>query len=153
MKLLVTLALLVSLKVIAAGAEADGCFALYMPGLDGGALCVNGAAEEGIGGASATVAIVSTVGETYWCAKTTKITDKSKDKNISRVFSFDRKTRMLEVELNGKVNAEGKQEGDIKITDLKDKTNLKYLELSQKTTDRILPKALDSKLCQAARNS
>lgn len=143
-------ALVIFLFASVSYANSDGCFHMYTveqnggDGGDNGVICVSGSNEEGIDGAGARVVLVDTVGEVYWCAKTTKSSVDELVPHTNKItFHFDKKTGMRWIRFNGVMDGDGKQSGTVTFSEFdKGSTFIRfysfgYLDVTKTLKDRV----------------
>jgi len=115
----------------------DGCYQLYLPGTMYPAFCLQGTAEEGINGSGVRLAIFGTnTDRLVQCLVSTSsgMTDTS--------FVFERNGK-AEMTLQNVQTKNGRKEGDAIIG----RTNLKFMEINSRDTDRLMNIANSSANC------
>lgn len=119
----------------------DGCFQMYQVGAAFPVVCIDGSAEEGIGGASARLFFFETNTDVpFHCAITSRLTLNSLGNAIA--LDVDGKREMT-MAVTGK-NSQKLRQGDVKVG----KTSLKFTELNPTHTQRFLKNGYASKLCK-----
>jgi hypothetical protein len=124
----------------------DGCFQMYMPSVMYPIVCVDGANEEGIGGARARVALVGpNSSQVKWCGLTTRIRLGNDPVNRNQTtYYFDDSTGKSEIRFDGAIEPSSNLEtGTVTIGS----TTLKYMRLSEKHTKLALGYIYKSGLC------
>ena len=132
------IALLAFASVAHADPGFDGCFQLYVPGAMYPAFCLQGTAEEGIGGSGARLAMFATnTDRLVYCSKSTL----AKATVDSYTFELNGKNEMT---LENVKDVSGRKEGDA----IFGSTRLKFMEIDAGNTIRLLGIANKSAGCQ-----
>ncbi|MCM2323455.1 MAG: hypothetical protein NDJ90_09360 [Oligoflexia bacterium] len=115
----------------------DGCYQIYMPGVMYPAFCLEGTAEEGIGGAGVRLAIFKTNTSRLASCLISTASGMGED---SFVFERDGKK---ELSLENVRVENNRREGDVIVG----RYNLKFMEINDRDTDRLLNIANSSTDC------
>jgi hypothetical protein len=149
MKVMMTLIALVFATQASAIVDADGCYQSYLPNSMFPAVCISGSNEEAAI-PTARIAIFHTnTDNVIWCERATTIEILNFDAQVNHIkFGFNPESGMQAIELNGLVDQEGKESGDINFFEVSETVELKYLRLGSDHTSHLLEEMVLSEKCQ-----
>jgi hypothetical protein len=127
----------------------DGCYQLYLSSSLYPVICISGSAEEGISGAEVRVVSVGPNSDRVgFCRKTTSSgpAESAQGRNRS-VYEFEESSPIRTIAFDGALNAEGREEGSVTITERGKPSKLSYLKLLPEDT-RTAMKAFRSERCR-----